>query len=136
MAALWGQSARFYFRRFGWTRDGLSLDALRCRRLGVQLVHHSLCDRETAFFARAPFRATTHYRKEREPRRGDEVFQSYFEPRMRLMQHPAASTLARDANEAGAIGALRIDFVVCDRVGRVPNVISRAPQPRRHFGFL
>ncbi len=55
---------------------------------------------------------------------------------MRLVNHAATSALARDADEASAVGARRIDLMIDDRVGRVADAIARAPQPRRHFGFL
>src|SRR5262245_4868788 len=55
---------------------------------------------------------------------------------MRFVQHAAASTLARNAQEAHTIGARRIDFMVNDRTRRVTDSESGAREPHGHFGLF
>jgi hypothetical protein len=53
-----------------------------------------------------------------------------------LVEHAASAALARDAQEALAAGAGRVDFVIDERAGRVSDPEAGSPDPRRHLGLF
>src|ERR1700761_804481 len=55
---------------------------------------------------------------------------------MTFVNHPAEAALARDTNEARAIGTSGIDFMIGQSARGIADPIPSLPQPLRHLRLL
>ncbi len=102
----------------------------------AKAVEHTSCDSQAAFFSGYSRQPRSDCSSDGESHPSHNVLGQNFERGVALVQHPAASALARDSDKSIAVRARRIDFVVDDRVGSVADPQAHQPEPLRHFGFF